>query len=201
MSRNWSYKPSDWWAICDSCGKKYKASELKRRWDGVMVCPADWEIRHPQDFLRSKPDKIAVPWARPQVTDTFLPLFANISETIYLYENSSFINNKPPVSKSDSVSLSENISTTTQYYRNIPLSGIQTNGSVHGASLNTLSLNSSSITYTNTTETLALTETVVVSRGFNKSISESISLTENISTFKYVANALNVWALNSQQLG
>jgi len=38
-----------------------------------MVCPQDYEHRHPQDFLRVQPEQISVPWARPEVEpDTFL---------------------------------------------------------------------------------------------------------------------------------
>ena len=55
----------NWNAICDVCGFKYKASELQKRWDGVMVCPADFEQRHPQDLIRLRPEKQAPPWSRP----------------------------------------------------------------------------------------------------------------------------------------
>ena len=52
-------------ALCDSCGRKFKASQLLRRWDGLMVCKEDYEVRHPQTFLRVQREKISVPWARP----------------------------------------------------------------------------------------------------------------------------------------
>jgi hypothetical protein len=58
-------KTGDWNAICDECGFKFKASELRKRWDGYMVCKDDFEERHPQDFLKGVPDKQNVPWARP----------------------------------------------------------------------------------------------------------------------------------------
>jgi len=58
-------KISDWNAICDVCGFKYKASELRKRWDNLMVCEKDFEHRHPQDFLRAVPDKQDVAWVRP----------------------------------------------------------------------------------------------------------------------------------------
>lgn len=61
----------DYNAICDVCGFKFKASELRRRWDGYMVCSSDYEQRHPQDLIRLKPDRQAVPWARPESPDTF----------------------------------------------------------------------------------------------------------------------------------
>ena len=39
-------------AICDVCGFKYKLSELKKRWDNLLVCDFDFETRHPMDFQR-----------------------------------------------------------------------------------------------------------------------------------------------------
>ena len=62
----------NWNALCDSCGRKFKAFELQKRWDGLMVCREDWEQRHPQTLLKVQREKIAVPWARPYpATDTF----------------------------------------------------------------------------------------------------------------------------------
>ena len=72
MSRGWSYTAGDWLAICDSCGFKFKASQLKERWDGLMVCKKDFELRHSQDFVRTKQDKITVPWTRPRSDDVFI---------------------------------------------------------------------------------------------------------------------------------
>ncbi len=63
----------DWNVICDVCGQKYKASETKKRWDGLIVCPQDFENRNEQDFLRVRQEKISVPFARPEAEpDTFL---------------------------------------------------------------------------------------------------------------------------------
>jgi len=66
------WKPGSYNAICDICGFKYKAEELRRRWDGVMCCPEDWEIRHPQDFVRGVKDQRALPWTRPEPPDVFI---------------------------------------------------------------------------------------------------------------------------------
>jgi len=60
------YKPGDWNADCDECGFTYKASQLRKRWDGAMVCPQDWEPRHPQDLIQPVKEKGGVPWGRPQ---------------------------------------------------------------------------------------------------------------------------------------
>ena len=40
-----------------SCGRKYKSNEIRKRWDGLLVCDEDWEPRHPQDFVRGIQEK------------------------------------------------------------------------------------------------------------------------------------------------
>jgi len=73
MSKGWDYKSGDWLIICDSCGKKIKASESKQRWDGFVVCKEDWEPRHSLDFIRARADKQSVPFTRPQpIADTYV---------------------------------------------------------------------------------------------------------------------------------
>lgn len=66
------YVKGDWLAICDVCGRQYKASYLRKRWDGLMVCSNDYEQRHPQDFVRGVKDTQVVPWVRDEVQDTFI---------------------------------------------------------------------------------------------------------------------------------
>ena len=65
------YDKGDWIADCDVCGRKYKASLLEQRWDGLMCCPDDWEIRQPQDFVRGVQDTQIAPWLRPEPNDSF----------------------------------------------------------------------------------------------------------------------------------
>ena len=65
-------KLGDWNAICDVCGFKHKASQLRKRWDGLMVCSKDFELRHPQDFLRVPHDDPSVAWARPEPTPIYV---------------------------------------------------------------------------------------------------------------------------------
>lgn len=69
MAGNNNYKSGAWWVICDSCSQKTKSDEAKHRWDGFIVCPQCYEMRHPQDFVRSKMDKITVPFTRPRPLD------------------------------------------------------------------------------------------------------------------------------------
>lgn len=66
------YKNGDFNAICDFCGKKFKASKLKKTWDGYMVCPRDWEPRQPQDFVRGVEDDSSTPFSKPEATATFV---------------------------------------------------------------------------------------------------------------------------------
>lgn len=59
-------------AICDRCGKKFKAHQLSKTWDGLYVCSRDWEPRQPQDFVRGVSDPNPIPWSRTQVEATFV---------------------------------------------------------------------------------------------------------------------------------
>jgi hypothetical protein len=61
------------YAMCDVCGEKYRAMELRRRWDGALCCNEDWEPRHPQDFLRGIPDYPQAPVTNPEQPDKFQP--------------------------------------------------------------------------------------------------------------------------------
>lgn len=74
MSKTWNYRSGDWWAICDVCAKKVKASKIKQRWDGLLVCPEDFEHRHSQDFIKVRQDKITVPFLRPRPQDVFVDI-------------------------------------------------------------------------------------------------------------------------------
>lgn len=58
----------DWDAMCAYCGRKRKASEMKRDGEfamGLYCCPEHADIRHPQDFVRAIKDDMHVPWAQP----------------------------------------------------------------------------------------------------------------------------------------
>jgi hypothetical protein len=72
MGRADYYKRGSWNVICDRCGFKYKAEDLRMEWDGLMVCAEKcWEPRQPQDFLRGIADPIAPPWTRAQGQFTY----------------------------------------------------------------------------------------------------------------------------------
>lgn len=71
-----SYKPNyvkgDFKAVCDACGKVFKGSQLRKRWDGYMVDELCWEPRQPQDFVRGIMDTQVPVWTRPEAQDTFV---------------------------------------------------------------------------------------------------------------------------------
>lgn len=60
-------KLGDWNAACSMCGRKRKASELVRNWQGMYRCPEHNEPRHPQDFVRGISENMAPPFVQPQV--------------------------------------------------------------------------------------------------------------------------------------
>jgi len=68
----------EWNITCDVCSKKIKAHEAKQRWDGFIVCPDDFEYRHPQDFVKAQTDKLTVPFQRPIPTLTFTSIVYTI---------------------------------------------------------------------------------------------------------------------------
>ena len=70
---------ADWNAVCDKCGRKFKASELRLEWDNLYVCPADFEYRQPQDFVRGTADIQTPPWTRPDPPPIFLA-FCSVSD-------------------------------------------------------------------------------------------------------------------------
>jgi hypothetical protein len=62
----------DWNAVCYQCGRKRKASMLRRHWQGYYVCPEHWEPRQPQDFVRGVQDIQTPPWTQPMPADVFV---------------------------------------------------------------------------------------------------------------------------------
>ena len=60
-------------AICDICGRKLPLDELRKQWDGLMVCREDWSPRHPQLSVRGRVDTQGVRRnLRPEPADVFI---------------------------------------------------------------------------------------------------------------------------------
>jgi len=93
MGRADYLRDGDWNAICDECGKKFKASQLKLRWDGFMVCQRDWEPRHPQDFVRGVKDTMNTPWSRTNPEVNFGDVSLTFADALSFFETQLFIKN------------------------------------------------------------------------------------------------------------
>jgi hypothetical protein len=64
------FESGKWLVICDRCGFQRKSDQVVKTWDGHMVCAPStgkfcFETRHPQEFVRSRPDIVSVPFTRP----------------------------------------------------------------------------------------------------------------------------------------
>lgn len=68
------YKHGEWNAYCDVCGFRFKSGQMRKRWDGMMVCDKDWEQDHPQKYLKVREDKQSVPWVRVEGTSLYVTL-------------------------------------------------------------------------------------------------------------------------------
>lgn len=73
--------------ICDRCGFEFPLSKLRKEWTGLKVCDADYDRRHPQEFVRGVPDNQSVPDPRPEPADVFAqgPInFLDLTQSQYL---------------------------------------------------------------------------------------------------------------------
>lgn len=77
------YKSGQWNVNCDVCGFKFKSNEIRKRWDNLMVCEADYEADHPQKYLRVYGDKIATPYVREMSDDSFIFVCTAWTKTAY----------------------------------------------------------------------------------------------------------------------
>ena len=53
-----------WLVECEVCGFRCKNTEIKKRWDGRLVCEKDWEPRHIGDFYRYQSHERPLPYVR-----------------------------------------------------------------------------------------------------------------------------------------
>lgn len=60
----------DVFGLCDSCGFRYKLSQLKKNSYGLMICPTDWDGRydlksHPQNKSARIDERYMIKDTRP----------------------------------------------------------------------------------------------------------------------------------------
>lgn len=65
-------------AACFECGRKKKASTLRKHWKGYYVCPDHWEPRHPQDFAGASADTDKPAFVQHMPEDQFVPDAPNV---------------------------------------------------------------------------------------------------------------------------
>lgn len=51
---------------CDISGRVYKASEMRKTWDGLVVHKSKWDPKHPQLEIRPRKEQISVRDGRPE---------------------------------------------------------------------------------------------------------------------------------------
>jgi hypothetical protein len=78
MARNW-FKNGEWNVFCMVCNRKIKSGTALKRWDGLIVCRDDYENRHPLDFLRTRQERIYVPFT----ADTSFNMFNGPEYPLY----------------------------------------------------------------------------------------------------------------------
>lgn len=148
-------------ALCDSCGRKFKAFDLQKRWDGLMVCQEDFEQRHPQDLLKVQREKIAVPWSRPYAAeDTFIP------ENLWT---------KPE----DALGINETL--TSVYAKQV--GQFKSTSGLNGSALDVFALNGGLVVTPDPLEQFTFTETVLVTlaRFLSDTTTVSESFAKNIT--------------------
>lgn len=59
------YRKGGFYRIDDRDGSRQRASDTLKEWNGAIVSKGDFEPRQPQDFVRGRPDRQAVPDPRP----------------------------------------------------------------------------------------------------------------------------------------
>lgn len=137
MSYTARYDKGNWKAICDVCGRLYKATMLQKRWDGLMCCDDDWEIRQPQDFVKGQADHQIAPWLRDESANTFVPIGYWMTMTAYPVVCTATESHPPPTFK-ELGSVTETSTATISYFvRPAVTAGAR---EINGSSINTNSI-------------------------------------------------------------
>ena len=64
--------PGNWKVACHVCGMWFPSGEIKKRWDGLLVCHKDWETRHPQTLIKVREEKAVPAFVSKDPTDQFV---------------------------------------------------------------------------------------------------------------------------------
>ena len=89
-TRNPGYEPGNNWVECDICASTIRSQDARLTWDNYVVCPDDWEPRHPQDFVRGRQDRISA------AGDGELGLVRSESEDVFVEPGTGAVPQPPP---------------------------------------------------------------------------------------------------------
>jgi len=67
-----TYRMGTYNAVCEVCGFQYKADEMRERYDGLFVCDADYENKHPLEYTKVIKEDQTVPRPAPDPTPIFV---------------------------------------------------------------------------------------------------------------------------------
>lgn len=68
-----------WNIICDVCGFQFLNTEVMRRWDGLIVCEKDFEVKHPSLSFRVPRENVTPPFVRPPPEDVFISVCTEVT--------------------------------------------------------------------------------------------------------------------------
>jgi hypothetical protein len=82
------YRNGSWNAVCDQCGRPFKAEALGR--DGqtrgaLRVCQECWDPLHPQELLRPVADPKPITWSRPWAPASYVQ---DVQESVRVVDGS-----------------------------------------------------------------------------------------------------------------
>jgi hypothetical protein len=146
-----------------------------------MVCDKDFEIRQPQDFVRGKADMQVPPYTKPEQSNAFQPLTVawQTEDNISLLE---------VFAKEFTIVVPDSVEYTG--------TGNQELGARY---LGEMSLGGDSI-FKGYNSRVSVSESVVITQGFDRVTSDSISVSE-VFTAQIITNPLGNRALGSTTLG
>jgi len=64
--------PGNWKVACHVCGMWFPSGEIKKRWDGLLVCDKDWETRHPQTLIKLRGETAVPTFVSKDPIDAFV---------------------------------------------------------------------------------------------------------------------------------
>lgn len=66
-TRSPGWKPGQHWVECMRTGRAVRVQDIRKEWTGSLVAKEEFEVRHPQEFLRGVPDDpSAVGYTNPE---------------------------------------------------------------------------------------------------------------------------------------